>query len=119
MPEGGWVDPPQQDAQQKPDYPPQPTYTPRSSFLTCKVCDRGALSSKTVFRMSGPVVAIGFILLVPSVLGMLFSALLFFGVIASTGGKSGTNASESSRPFQSDFDANFRRSCAKSVKQKN
>ena len=28
--------------------------------------------------MSGPVVAIGYILLIPSVLGILFSALLFF-----------------------------------------
>jgi hypothetical protein len=77
MPEGGWEDPPRQDAQQRPDYPPQPTYTPRSSYLTCKVCDRGILRSKTVFRMSGPVVAIGFILLIPSFLGMLLSAWVF------------------------------------------
>jgi len=114
MPEGGWIDPPQQDAQQRPDYPPQPSYTPRSSYLTCKICDRGTLSSKTVFRMSGPAVAIGFILLVPSILGMIFCALMFLGVNAYTGGESAAIPSESERPFQSAFDANFRRSCAHS-----
>lgn len=127
MPEGGWGDPPRQDAQQRPEsiqrvqtvYPAQPTYLPRSSQLICKICDRGTLTSKKVFRMSGPVVTIGFILLVPSVLGMLFSGLVFLGVNARTGDESVTNTRESSRPFQSDFDANFRRSCAKSVKQKN
>jgi hypothetical protein len=67
--------------------------------------------------MSGPAVAIGFILLIPSVLGMLFSALLFFGVIASTGGKSGANANESSHMFQSAFDASFRQSCARNFKR--
>ena len=117
MPEGGWGDPPQQDAQQKPDYPKQPTCTPRSSYLTCKVCDRGTLSSKTVFRMGGPVVAIGFILLIPSILGMLFSAFMFLGVNARSGGESGTNASESSRPSQSASDASFRQNCAKSTRR--
>ena len=74
MPEGGWIDPPQQDTQQKPDsiqrvYPAQTTYLPRKSYLICKVCDSGTLTLKTVFRMSGPAVAIGFILLIPSILG--------------------------------------------------
>jgi hypothetical protein len=69
--------------------------------------------------MSGPVVAIGFILLIPSILGILFSAFMFLGVNARTGDESAASTRESSRPVQSDFDANFRRSCAKSVKQKN
>jgi hypothetical protein len=69
--------------------------------------------------MSGPVVAIGFILLVPSIIGMLTSAFIFLGVNAQTGGESVTSARESSRPAQSEFDANFRWSCAKSVRQKN
>jgi hypothetical protein len=69
--------------------------------------------------MSGPAVAIGFILLIPSVLGMLFSVLLFFGFIAlPVVGRLGTNASESSHPFQSDFDASFRKSCARNFQQK-
>jgi hypothetical protein len=123
MPEGGWENPPRQDAQQSPDYPAQPPCMPRSSYLTCKVCDRGILRSKTVFRMSGPVVAIGFILLVPSILGMLLSVFMFLGVNAQTGGESilgrSTNPSESSPLLQSDFDASFRKNCMNSVKQKN
>ena len=102
MPEGGWIEPPQQDIQQRPDYSPQPSYTPRSSYLTCKICDRGTLSLKTVFRMSGPAVAIGFILLIPSILGMIFSAVLFVGVISAT---------SPNQPYQSTKDAKFREGC--------
>jgi hypothetical protein len=40
---------------------------------------------KKVFRMSGPVVAIGFILLIPSVLGMLFSAMILLQTIEHSG----------------------------------
>jgi hypothetical protein len=120
MPAGGWGDPPRPESQPSPSYPQQPAYTPRRSYLTCKVCDSGTLVSKKVFRMSGPVVAIGFIFLIPSVLGMLFSALLFFGFIAlPAGGGLGTSDNVARRPFQSDFDASFRKSCAASVKQKN
>jgi hypothetical protein len=62
--------------------------------------------------MSGPVVAIGFILLVPSILGVVFSALTLLGFNAAlTGVESGTNGSVG-RPYQSDFDADFRNSCA-------
>lgn len=123
-PTGGWGDPPRRD-----DSPAsvggwtrgsQPSSMPRSSYLTCKVCDSGTLRSKSVFRMSGPVVAIGFILLVPSIIGVTFSALTLLGFNALlTGVESGTNASESiSRPYQSDFDANFRKSCAASFTRK-
>ncbi len=45
---------------------------------TCKICDKGTLESKNKYRMSGPVVAIGYIFLCPSVLGMLFGVLLLF-----------------------------------------
>jgi hypothetical protein len=69
--------------------------------------------------MSGPVAAIGFILLVPSILGMLFSALMFLVVNSRAGSGSGTSGSESTHPVQSAFDANFRRSCAHSANQKN
>jgi len=78
MPEGGWKTRPMQDAQQRPDYPPQSSYTPRSSYLTCKICDHGTLYSKTVFRMSGPVVPLASFSC-PSIIGMLFSGLMVFG----------------------------------------
>ncbi len=114
MPEGGWVDPPRQESQQTPSYPQQPAYTHRSSYLTCKVCDRGTLSSKTVFRMSGPAVAIGFILLIPSILGMLSCAVMLLVFNTSIGATLGVNGS--GHTYQSAFDANFRRSCAQSTR---
>ncbi len=80
MPEGGWGDLPTQDTPQTPSSPQHPAHAPSRSYLTCKVCDRGSLSSKKVFRLSGPVVAIGFILLIPSILGMVFSGILLIGV---------------------------------------
>lgn len=42
----------------------------------CKVCERGALVKRKIYRMSGPVVVIGYILLIPSMLSMAFSVLM-------------------------------------------
>ena len=79
--------------------PPLSQFHPR-----CKVCEYGDLVPKKIFRMSGPVVAIGFILLVPSVLGMAMSALMFFGVTGITG-------SEPAKVIREDSDTTFRRTC--------
>jgi hypothetical protein len=46
--------------------------------VRCKVCDAGTLVRRKKFRMSGLVVAIGYILPIPSILGILFSAFMFF-----------------------------------------
>ena len=46
--------------------------------VICKICDKGALIQKRKYRMSGPVVLIGYILLIPSILGVLISAMTFF-----------------------------------------
>lgn len=64
---------------------------PAQYYPTCKICERGALVRKKVFRMSGPVVAIGFIFLIPSVCGMILSALVFLGVISSAGDQTTDN----------------------------
>jgi hypothetical protein len=53
-----------------------------SGYLKCRVCKRGVLENKKLYRLSGPAVVIGYILLIPSVLGMIASLLLFLGVIA-------------------------------------
>jgi len=45
---------------------------------SCQICGQGELKSKKKYRMSGPVVAIGYILLIPSILGMLFGLLMIF-----------------------------------------
>jgi hypothetical protein len=77
--------------------------------VRCKVCDRGVLVSKKVYRMSGPVVAIGYILLIPSILGIIVSVLMFAGVTAN---RSGSATNESPQSFSEGFDSGFRRSCA-------
>ncbi|MGO9325870.1 MAG: hypothetical protein ACLP07_15040 [Terracidiphilus sp.] len=116
MPEGGWDDPPKQDSTQHVAVPEQPRY--RTGYPTCKVCDRGTLSAKTVFRLSGPAVAIGFILLIPSVIGMFSCAVMLLALNTSIGVTLGINANGSSHPYQSAFDASFRRSCAQSTRQR-
>jgi len=115
MPEGGWVDPPRQEPQQTPNYPQQPAYAPRS-YLTCKVCDRGTLISKEAFRLSGPAVAIGFILLIPSVIGMLSCAAMLLAFNTAVGATLGIRANGPGHPYQSAFDADFRHSCAQSTR---
>jgi len=61
--------------------PVSPLPRPQESAQTagnplCHTCRQGALTKRTKFRMSGPVVVIGFVLLIPSVLGMLFGVLM-------------------------------------------
>src|SRR5439155_18948024 len=47
-------------------------------------CDAGTLIRRTKYRMSGVVVMIGYILLIPSLLGVAVSILLFFGSTSAT-----------------------------------
>lgn len=115
MPEGGWGDLGQQSPAGTPEIN-QGARIVRSPYLSCKVCERGTLSSKTMFRLSGPAVAIGFILLIPSIIGMIFSALILLGVIAVSGAGMTHVQTRSNRPAQSVLDANFRESCAKNFK---
>jgi hypothetical protein len=66
--------------------------------------------------MSGPVVVIGYIFLVPSILGILASALMFFGVVAYKGDESsGTPATEQIDSQETQSDDGFRRACAAGV----
>lgn len=83
-----------------------PQYQP-----ACKVCERGVLVPTKIYRMSGPVVAIGYILLIPSILGMVASALMFFGIIGYNGTESSTVTNEPTQSVQEDFATGFRRSC--------
>ncbi|MGP8174569.1 MAG: hypothetical protein ACLP7O_08485 [Terracidiphilus sp.] len=59
--------------------------TPEASDLkaypTCKICDRGTLMPRKIRRLSGPAVAIGYILLIPSISGMAACAILFIGAL--------------------------------------
>lgn len=117
MPEGGWLDPPQQDAEQETDSiqrvqvlaPERPRYQSRNP--TCKICDRGTLISKRLRRLSGPAVAIGFILLIPSVIGMISCAVMFLAFNSTVGAALGINAKGSGHLYQSAEEAKFRRGC--------
>ena len=83
--------------------------------LVCKICERGTLIPKKIFRLSGPAVAIGYILLIPSVLGMIFCALMLAGVFAVSG-QPDQVSDLADRPAQSAFDADFRRDCMNGAK---
>ena len=45
--------------------------------VRCKVCDVGELTQIKKYRMSGPVVFIGYVLLVPSIIGVSLSVIMF------------------------------------------
>lgn len=107
-PGSGWLDGPQ------PESSVQSAYAPRRSSLTCKVCDSGTLSPKKVFRLSGPAVVIGFILLIPSLIGMIVSGLILVGFITLP---AAVPAARHALSTQSAFDSSFRRSCAANVRQ--
>jgi hypothetical protein len=86
----------------------------RAAFQpSCKVCDRGTLVKKKLFRMSGPVVAIGFILLIPSILGMTVSASMFLENAKSVADKQAqSNTLAQPVPPAEPFDDVYLRGCA-------
>jgi hypothetical protein len=53
--------------------------------IQCKTCDVGELVLERRYRMSGVVVAIGYILLIPSVLGILASVFFFLTTLSVSG----------------------------------
>jgi hypothetical protein len=87
-PKGGWDMPPRQDLQaSRQEVIPPVRYMvlpqTRSSYLTCKICDRGTLVSKKVHRMSTPVVVIGYILLIPCICGIVFCGLVMAALVSN------------------------------------
>ncbi len=66
-----------------------------ASHVQCKACDVGIMIPQSVYRMSPVVVVIGYLLLVPPILGMVLFALVMFGgtVGALFAGNGGTGAS--------------------------
>jgi hypothetical protein len=56
----------------------------KSNEPKCNVCNQGTLKRKKKFRLSGPAVFIGYIFLIPSILGILFGLTLLFGTGAAT-----------------------------------
>ena len=60
-------------------------------MIQCKVCDSGAMQHQKVNRLSGPAVAIGYLLLIPSICGIILAASMFlmviFGAAATASGE--------------------------------
>lgn len=54
---------------------------PSPTLPRCKVCDVGYLERRKIYRLSGPVVVIGYLLLIPSILGIVVSAILMFAAL--------------------------------------
>jgi hypothetical protein len=112
-PESGWDAP----SPATPVYPPSQTGWRRG--VGCKVCERGSLVSKKIYRLSGPAVVIGYILLIPSILGVILSGLMF-GAFAVRGFKASDNTDrriEPIRSVQDDAYASFRRNCIASAQR--
>ena len=55
--------------------------------IKCKTCDAGTLQPRKNYRMSGIVVVIGYVLLIPSIIGILFGVIGVFG--AGSAGSAG------------------------------
>jgi len=84
--------------------------------LSCKVCEQGVLVHKEIFRMSGPVVAIGYILLIPPLIGMVVSALMLFGVITYKSNES-TPTGMTAQYSHGGYDDEFRHACGTAFAQ--
>lgn len=55
-----------------------------SGFFACKICDAGVLINKSVYRLSAPVVAIGYLLLIPSLLVIALCGILLGWALYNT-----------------------------------
>ena len=53
-------------------------------MVICKVCDTGAIWPAKRYRMSGPVVVIGYVILVPCILGIVYSVLMLVWIVIGT-----------------------------------
>ncbi len=105
--------PPGSDAPRQPLNTKVPQRPPviGGSFIRCEECDRGILSRKTAFRLRGPLVVIGFLLLIPSFLGVVACVSMLIGINADI------VSSESAQSRQTAADATFRRNCARDVRR--
>jgi hypothetical protein len=70
---------------------PLPTEEP----IICKVCDRGNLIRKRLYRLAGAPVFIGYLLLIPSAVGFCIAIVFEFVILSASANQSGnpqTNA---------------------------
>lgn len=66
--------------------PKPPVLAPnRNPSLGCQTCGQGELVKRKTYRMSLPVVIIGYLLLIPSILGILFGGLMLVTTVLAGG----------------------------------
>lgn len=63
----------------------------------CKVCEKGNLVKIKKYRLSGPAVVIGYIILIPSICGMLLGLFILLGA-GLLGGAAATTTPDTVRP---------------------
>lgn len=80
-----------------------------SSRIRCEECDRGILSRRWAYRRNATLVVLGYLLLIPSVVGVLWCACTLIGINADI------VSSESAQKRQTPADAIFRSHCAQNV----
>jgi hypothetical protein len=83
--------------------------------VRCKTCDQGVLTLQKVHRMSGPAVTIGYLLLIPSLLGIAFA--MFFFIMSMVGAVSVAPEKLSATTIQRLHDKMCRRISSPSWKQ--
>jgi hypothetical protein len=69
--------------------------------IICKTCDKGEMVRKKIYRMNGPAVVIGYILLIPSILGMCIGLLLLFAAVGGTNEVAQENRNKSEKTLAS------------------
>ncbi|TWU39981.1 hypothetical protein Q31b_32970 [Novipirellula aureliae] len=76
--------------------------------FTCKTCDGGTMYATKMHRLSGPAVFIGYLILIPSVLGVLLGmGIGVLGVIGSAAVPSASKAVATETLTESGIDANL------------
>ena len=63
--------------------PDPATYKP-TQYVPCHICRTGALTLKSQYRMSAPLVLIGYIFLIPSAVGFFIAAIMLFSSIGQS-----------------------------------
>ena len=66
-------------------------------MATCQTCNSGELESQRVYRLEGPAVTIGYVLLVPSILGILAAIAIGVGSWVASAGALSTEATKGVR----------------------
>ena len=72
--------------------------------IKCKICDQGELVKKKIYRLSGMVVFIGYLIIIPSVIGLLLGLTSLGAAGAAVGGVASAVEDYEQEGYSEDFD---------------